>query len=88
MRSSLILKLSTSQNKRHWQQKFASPFEEEDDENINFENGRLFLVNRFLNIAARELDLEPQKTMKLESNSQIGHYLRITKKVYCIAQSV
>lgn len=31
--------------------------------------------------AARELSLEPLKTIKLESNSQLGHYLRITKKV-------
>ena len=45
-------------------------------------------MNVEMNIAARELDLEPQKTIKLESNSQIGHYLRITKKVYCIVLSV
>ncbi|XP_064405343.1 DNA mismatch repair protein Msh2-like isoform X2 [Halichondria panicea] len=31
--------------------------------------------------AANELGLEPLKTIKLESNSQLGHYLRITKKV-------
>ena len=31
--------------------------------------------------AANELKLEPHKTIKLESNSQQGYFLRITKKV-------
>lgn len=30
---------------------------------------------------ASELSLEPHKTIKLESNAQLGHFLRVTKKV-------
>ena len=31
--------------------------------------------------AARELKLEPNKSIKLECNSQLGYFLRVTKKV-------
>ena len=30
---------------------------------------------------ASELSLEPHKTIKLESSAQLGHFLRVTKKV-------
>lgn len=31
--------------------------------------------------AAADLGLEPHKTIRLESTSQLGHFLRVTKKV-------
>ena len=31
--------------------------------------------------AAADLSLEPLKTIRLESTSQLGHFLRVTKKV-------
>lgn len=37
-----------------------------------------------LSKAARDLGLEKGKTIKLESNSQLGHYFRVTLKVSSI----
>ena len=34
-----------------------------------------------LRSAAADLGLEPHKTIRLETNSQLGHFLRVTKKV-------
>lgn len=36
--------------------------------------------------AAADLGLEPHKTVRLESTSQLGHFLRVTKKV-CVESS-
>lgn len=33
--------------------------------------------------AAKELGLEAGKTVKLETNNQLGHFLRVTRKVCC-----
>nr|CAG4644625.1 EOG090X02H9 [Leptodora kindtii] len=37
-------------------------------------------MDKLLNRAARDLNLEPSKSVKLESNPQFGHYFRVTLK--------
>lgn len=45
---------------------------------MNDLEGKIQVVFR---AAANDLGLEPMKTIRLENNSQLGHFLRVTKKV-------
>jgi hypothetical protein len=45
-------------------------------------------IKKQLMCAASDLCLEPNKTIKLESNAQMGYFLRVTLKVRHCAMSV